>query len=107
MATTNLSLDFPDDQAQEDFEIAFRGWLKQYQQQAGIARALTGGGGAQGGSASGSTGGLTGGSGSGGHSYGGQGGAQQGSQAGLFSWGGGSGGGYSSGRVYLNFIGGW
>jgi hypothetical protein len=32
---------------------------------------------------------------------------QQPPQQGLFSWGGGSGGGYQSGGVYLNFIGGW
>lgn len=106
MPTTNLTLNFPDQQTQDDFEIAFRGWLKQYQQQAGLSHALTGGAAQQQGS--GSTGGLMGGAGgAGGHQYGGQPGGQQGSTGGLISWGGGGGGGYSSGPLYLNFIGGW
>lgn len=112
MPTTNINLDFPDDRTQNDFEIAFRGWLKQYQQQAGLARAVAGGGSAQpSSSASGSTGGLTGGA-SGSHSYGGgAGGAQQGSTGGLLSIGGASGQvgpyGGSVKDFYLNFIGGW
>jgi len=104
--TTNIALDFPDDKTQQDFEIAFRGWLKQYQQQAGVSRALTGG--AQQGSPQGSTGGLTGGT-AGGHSYGK--GASGGGEAGLLSIGGASGQvgpyGGSVKDFYLNFIPGW
>lgn len=103
MPTTNIKLDFPDDKAQEDFEVAFRGWLKQYQQQAGVARALTGGQKGGGGGAEGTTGGLTGGS--GGHSYGGGGGG--GSEQGLLRIGSGSAGPYSVNDFYLNLIGGW
>jgi len=109
--TTNLSLDFPDEKAQEDFEVAFRGWLKQYQQQAGLARALTGGPRPQGGGQAGSTGGLMQGAagGSGAHSYGGgaQGQGAQGQQAGLLSIGSGQAGPYGVKDFYLNFIGGW
>jgi hypothetical protein len=47
MAKTNISLDFPDQKSQEDFEIAFRGWLKLYQQQASLVRALIEGAGGQ------------------------------------------------------------
>jgi hypothetical protein len=103
MASTDIKLTFPDDRTQEDFEVAFRGWLKQYQQQAGLARAV---GGAKGGSSgsSGTTGGLT--SGGGGHSYG-SGGGQQGSTGGLLSLGGGKGPyGIEVEDFYLNFIGG-
>ena len=42
-----LNLEFPDEQTKEDFEIAFRGWLKQYQQQATLQRQLSSGGGGQ------------------------------------------------------------
>ena len=100
MATTDIHLEFPDDGARDDFEIAFRGWLKQYQQQAGLARAVAGG--AKKKADSGSTGGLTGDS--GGHSYGKKGG---GSDAGLISLGSGSGYGVEVTDFYLNIIPGW
>ncbi|MGY1707509.1 hypothetical protein ACI79C_23340 [Geodermatophilus sp. SYSU D00697] len=108
MSSTNIALNFPDDQAREDFEIAFRGWLKQYQQQAGVSRALIGGSrpGGGGGGGQGSTGGLTGG-GAGAHSYGGGGGQGQGQEAGLLSLGSGSYGGGTVKDLYLNLIGGW
>ena len=35
-----VSLDFPDSKSREDFEVAFRGWLKEYQQRATIQRSL-------------------------------------------------------------------
>ena len=35
-----VSLDFPDGKSREDFEVAFRGWLKEYQQRATIQRSL-------------------------------------------------------------------
>jgi hypothetical protein len=36
----NMTLTFPDAKAREDFEIAFHGWLKEYQQRVTIHRAL-------------------------------------------------------------------
>jgi hypothetical protein len=36
----NLKLDFPDAKARGDFETAFHGWLKEYQQRVTIHRAL-------------------------------------------------------------------
>lgn len=122
--TTELGMSFPDEKTREDFEIALRGFIKQYQMQATAALAAQGGSAqGQGGGASSSSSGASGGAqglsgggssgGSGAHRYGGAGGSGGGGQAqGLFSWGGGSVSGtpYGSGQsggVYLNFIGGW
>ncbi|MDH3602425.1 MAG: hypothetical protein OEU26_22650 [Candidatus Tectomicrobia bacterium] len=97
MAELNLHLQFPTEQIKEDFKTAFQGWLKQYQQQATVSAALSGGAGQQGGQAAGLQGGQA-------ESYGFPSG---GSQAGLFGWGGGQVGPVTSGGVYLNFIPGW
>jgi hypothetical protein len=35
-----VKLDFPDARSREDFDVAFRGWLKEYQQRATIHRAM-------------------------------------------------------------------
>jgi len=113
MVTTNLNLQFPDEKSRDDFEIAFRGWLKQYQQQATVTYAIQGrlaqqAGGQQ---AGGQQAGLQGGQGGGGaHSFGGGQTGQAGIGSGAGLWGGGEVnvpiyGTVSSG--YVNFIGGW
>jgi hypothetical protein len=118
MAATDIHLEFPDDKTRDDFEIAFRGWLKMYQQQATVAKGLMGGGGGGngGGQMQGSTGGLqAAGVGGGGaaHHFGSAagGGGGGGGEQGLFSLGGGSASvgpyGGSVKDLYLNFIGGW
>jgi hypothetical protein len=108
--TASFNLDFPDDKSRDDFMAAFRGWLKQYQQTAGLARALTGGQSA-GGQQTGASGGLQAGQAQGEHVVIGGPAGGQGTSAGLFSLGGGSAQvgpyGGSVQDLYLNFIGGW
>jgi hypothetical protein len=104
--TASLNLDFPDEQSRDEFLAVFRGWLKQYQQTAGLVKALTGGqaGGAQ---QAGTTGGLQAGQASEHVVIGGPGGGTQGTGAGLLSLGSGQAGPYGVKDLYLNFIGGW